>query len=399
MPQFKHHDLRLLNPSFASPLVDVVNDLEYLRRLEMSGTTPYCVFAQLKQVFHFLESLASARIEGNNTTLADYVEHKVTKVRESTEDFREIENIEAAMRNVEGTVQPGSPITETLIRGVHAVTVKDLTREGDATPGAYRKGPVSIRGAEHLPPEPLRVAEYMRELEQFVNSEHAPKYELMKVALAHHRFLWIHPFSNGNGRVVRLLTYAMMLKYGFRVAAHGRLLNPAAVFGADRSRYYRMLALADTGSADGLEQWCTYVLAGVRDELKKVDRLADYKYLQAAVLLPALAFALERQLVTPEEEAVLSVTIKEGEVKAADLEPAMSGLNAAQRTYRLKKLVNAGMLQPVAKGARQYTIGFSHNMLLRGVLRALTDQGFVPPPVVKPEQPKTAEAPEPAAQS
>jgi Fic family protein len=37
-----------------------------------------------------------------------------------------------------------------------------------------------------------------------------PKYDLMKVALARHRFAWLHPFSNGNGRVVRLLTYAML---------------------------------------------------------------------------------------------------------------------------------------------------------------------------------------------
>ena len=40
-------------------------------------------------------------------------------------------------------------------------------------------------------------------------------FDLIKVAIAHHRFVWIHPFGNGNGRVVRLLTYALLIKYGF----------------------------------------------------------------------------------------------------------------------------------------------------------------------------------------
>ncbi|MFO1252233.1 MAG: hypothetical protein U1E77_14110 [Inhella sp.] len=35
----------------------------------------------------------------------------------------------------------------------------------------------------------------------------------------------VHPFSNGNGRVVRLLTYAMLIKYGYPGGAAGRLLN------------------------------------------------------------------------------------------------------------------------------------------------------------------------------
>lgn len=385
MAKFVHHDLRLLAPTFSSPLLDVLTDLEHLRRLEMRGTTPWPVFLQLKEVFHLLESLASARIEGNHTTLADYVETKLAVPTGKTrETLREIENIEAAMRHVEETVQPQQPISEHMIRGLHAMTVDSLTREGDRTPGAYRSGPVQIAQAQHLPPEAIQVPSYMQELVAFVNRADAPKYDLMKVALAHHRFAWVHPFGNGNGRVVRLLTYALLVKYGFQVNTAGRLLNPAAVFCADRNRYYAMLAEADTGSDGALEAWCIYVLTGVRDELNKVDRLADYRHLQAKVLQPALAYARQRQLVTPQEEAVLAATIKAGVVKAGDVAAAMPGLNATQRTYQLKKLVESGMLQPVKAGARQYTIGFSHNTLLRGVIRALTDEGFIPPALAAP---------------
>ena len=384
MIQFVHHPLRLLNPSFDSPLLDVLTDLEHLRRLQIQGTTPLPVFMQLKQVFHVLESLASARIEGNHTTLADYVEARVIDGPNLPEQLQEIANIERAMQQVEDSVDPGAPVTEHLLRGLHATTVNGLTREGDTNPGAYRQGAVKIAQAEHLPPEAPQVPDYMTELVAFINRADPPKYDLMKVALAHHRFAWVHPFGNGNGRVVRLLTYAMLIKYGFRVNAVGRLLNPAAVFCADRNAYYARLGDADAGTEDALERWCVYVLSGVRDELTKVDRLADYEHLKAKVLLPAVNYARERQQITPLEQAVLTTTIKEGTVKAGDLEAAMPDLNANQRTYQIRKLVDGGMLQPTKPGARQYSIGFSHNMLLRGVVRALTDEGFISAELVAP---------------
>ena len=390
-PRFVHHELRLLNPAFSSPLLDVLTELEYLRRLQMRGTTPLPVFLQLKRVFHLLESLASARIEGNHTTLADYVEATVARGTDSAagtgaaEALREIGNIERAMREVEAAVPPATEITEHLLRSLHALTVQGLEREGDRTPGAWRSTPVRIAQAEHLPPDALQVPGYMQELVAFINRPDPPKYDLMKVALAHHRFAWVHPFGNGNGRVVRLLTYALLLKYGFQVSMSnsnlsdfGRLLNPAAVFCADRARYYAMLAEADKGTDEGLETWCTYVLAGVLDEMKKLDRLADHAHLQARVLLPAVAHARGRQLVTAQEAAVLTATSKAGIVKAGDLAGTMSGLSAAQRTYQVRKLVEAGLLQPIAPGTRQYCIGFSNNLLLRGVVRALTDEGFIP---------------------
>lgn len=49
-------------------------ELKHLRWLQLSGTTAPAVFMQIKQIFQFLESLGSARIEGNHTTLADYIE-------------------------------------------------------------------------------------------------------------------------------------------------------------------------------------------------------------------------------------------------------------------------------------------------------------------------------------
>jgi Fic family protein len=323
--------------------------------------------------------LGSARIEGNHTTLADYVESTVAGATHRQEHLREIANIEAAMEYVEAAQQPGEPLTESFIRDLHTLTVRDLEREGDKTPGAYRTCPVWIAQSAHVPPEAVQVPGYMQELVDFINRTDPPKYDLIKIALAHHRFGWIHPFRNGNGRVVRLLTYALLIKYGFNVQARGRVLNPTAVFCNDRERYYQMLADADTGTTEGLEQWCIYVLQGVLAELQKVDQLTRYEYLTRQILIPALDFSRERGLITPQEEAILVASIKAGVAKAGDLADAMPGLSANQRTYQIKKLLDRKMLQPIQPNARQYTMGFTSNYLIRGVIHALSEEGFISP--------------------
>ena len=386
MPAFHHHDLDLLNPAFHSPLVDVVTELEHLRRLRLGGSTPAPVFFQLKHIFHMLESLGSARIEGNHTTLADYVESRLeAQPAKQNDQLREMGNIEEAMSFIEEHFVPGQGVTEHFIRELHAMTVQGLEREGDDNPGAYRHGPVKISQSEHLPPEAVAVPQYMGELVRFINYPHPAKYDLIKVALAHHRFAWIHPFGNGNGRCVRLLTYTLLIKYGFNVKAGGRVLNPTAIFCNDRDQYYAMLGKADTGTPEGRETWCVFVLTGMLDELRKVDRLTDANYLMERILTPALRYASERELITPMEEKVLLATARLGVAKASALRDAIPELNERQRTYQIGKLVERGMLAPIREGARQYTVGFANNFLIRGVIRALSIEGFIPDTLNRPQ--------------
>jgi len=385
MSAFVHYDLRLINPPFDSPLVDILTELEHLRRLRLSGTTPAPLFFQLKQIFHMLESLGSARIEGNHTTLADLVESRLEGQHPDVSDqLREMENIERAMSYIDEHIHPGSVLSEMFIRELHDHTVSNLQREGDSTPGAYRQVPVSIAGASHLPPDFFLVPNYMAELVDFINRDDPPKYDLIKVALAHHRFGWIHPFRNGNGRVVRLLTYLLLIKYGFNVQAGGRVLNPTAVFCNDRDRYYQMLALADSGTMDGMESWCVYVLQGILDELRKVDRLADFSYLQKNILIPALSYAEQRRVITRQETMVLQRAVTSGIAKTGDLTGTLTDLSSGQRTYLIKKLVERRMLQPIKENARQYAIGFSNSMLMRGIIMALSNEGFIPASLNRP---------------
>ncbi len=369
--------LKVVNPSFDSPLIDTLMELNHLRRLKLGGTTTPWIFFQLKQVFHILESVGSARIEGNRTTVSEYIEQKIEHNERSTEQFSEIANVEGAMEFIEENISQGTHFTHHFIRQLHSLVVNNLAEEGDKTPGAYRTWDVQISGAKHTPPEHIRVQEYMDELLEFINSNSAEKYDLLKTATAHHRFTWIHPFGNGNGRVVRLLTYALLIKYGFNVK-DGKILNPTAVFCADRDKYYEMLSKADTGDEKEILAWCEYTLSGILEEVQKINKLLDFDYLYKDILLPTIELAKERGNITLLEYKVLVIAIQKQVFKATDLELAFGGLTARQRTHHIAKMKDAGIIKSIEENGRTYYPSFTNNYLMRSLMVVLEREGFSP---------------------
>jgi Fic family protein len=270
----------------------------------------------------------------------------------------------------------GVAIDRAFVFELHKLTVNNLSREGDRTPGQFRKGNVQITGSNHVPPDAAHVSDYMDELFCFINKRDEPKYDLLKTALTHHRFCRIHPFNNGNGRSVRLLTYAMLIKQGFKVNT-GRILNPTAVFFSDRDRYYEMLSEGDKATDEGLLTWCTYVLNGLNIEISKVDKLCDHDFLANKILLPALAFCKARENITKLETGLLKIAVEKILFQSSDIESAMPGKIPAERSRVLAKLKEEKLIAPLKEGGRKYVINFSNSYLLRGVMDALQKEGFV----------------------
>ncbi len=276
------------------------------------------------------------------------------------------------MRFIEENTEKGTVITHSFIQDLHALAVTGLDHEGDRTPGAYRNINVAIQASSHVPPDAITVRAYMDELLEFINHNDSEKYDLIKTAIAHHRFVWIHPFGNGNGRVVRLLTYALLIKYGFNVK-EGKLLNPTAVFCNDRDVYYDMLSMADSGD---VENWCIYVLGGVVEEISKINRLLDHDVLLGQVLLPTLKHAYERGVLNDNEFKALQYAAKEQVFRAADLE---LDITTRQRSVLIASLKEARFIKPLKEGGREYTVNFVNNPLMRSLVITLEGQGFIPP--------------------
>ena len=374
--KFKSYPLRLLAPSFDSPLTGLIMELDHLRKQQLDSTTPAYLFYQLKRLFHLFESVGSARIEGNNTTVAEYIETKIegeTASPRVDEGIQEIANIELAMGYIEEYIGSGYPI-----KAIQQIIVQDLGREGDMYAGAYRPANVRIANSSHCPPESNLVPAYMEELFSFLRDDASFQFDLIKVALAHHRLVWIHPFNNGNGRTVRLFTYALLLHYKFGVDIADRIINPTAIFCSDRDRYYQMLSEADSGEENKLLAWCEYVLSGLKVEIEKVKRLCDYDYVQRRILMPALDQALERKYITDLEYKILVIAVKKKELQSADLQELFEHKSAATRSAAIMKLVRQGMLCSFENNKRKYYLQFRNNFLLRGIMLALDKEGFLP---------------------
>jgi len=378
--KFIHYDLRLVEPSFGSSLTDLIIELDYLRKKQLGGSTHPKVFFQLKHIFHTLESIGSARIEGNNTTIAEYIETKLTETKKVPPSIKEIQNIEKAMAFIEENVND-YPINRAFLSEMHKMIVDGLLPppegEGDATPGEYRKRNLKINKSSHKPPEWLRVDDYMNELIDFVNRNDSPKYDLLKAAIAHHRFVWIHPYGNGNGRTVRLFTYAMLVKTGFNVNV-GRIINPTAVFCSNRNDYYNFLSEADRGTDEGIMAWVEYVLKGLKEEIEKIDKLSDYDFLRKEILLPTISYSLERKYITDVEAKILKKVVDLQVIQAADVKEFFVGKADAEVSRQIKRLIDKKMISPEKDGTRKYVLRFDNNYLLRSIIKSLGDKGFLP---------------------
>ncbi len=365
-------------PKFDSKLTEIILELEHLKNRPLANTTSENVFLQLKSLLHAVEAVASARIEGNHTTIASYIEKRDDHSHENDEQIIEISNLIAGLDFIDQYIME-EEISADFIRELHRVVVEGLSHEGDKRAGAWRDEPRWIANAKHQPPEPFDVPDLMRELIDYINTDHGEQYDLLKIAIVNHRFVWIHPFGNGNGRTDRLLTYAMLCKKGYIAPNHMRLFNPTAIFAGDRSKYYDMLALADDYTDEHILEWCEYFLSGVRDEIKKTESLADAGFVNKKILLPAIDRMEKASNISSLEGNILGRAVRLNTIKASDIKDLWGKqVTSVAIAQQIKKLRDRNLLKPVKDGGREYEISFANSELTRVVLEQMDLAGLLP---------------------
>jgi Fic family protein len=89
---------------------------------------------------------------------------------------------------------------------------KETGKRIKVIPGEWRKDEVLV--GRHEPPLSDNLPDFLIRFDEAYGSATQRSRRAIATAAAHHRFLWIHPFIDGNGRVTRLMSHASLLKQG-----------------------------------------------------------------------------------------------------------------------------------------------------------------------------------------
>ncbi len=226
--------------------------------------------ASLAELLRLTNSYYSNLIEGNNTRpldieralAADLDEERRNLQLEAAAHVRVQREID--QRYARGELEEPSSIE--FIRWVHRAfyegapesTLQIKRPNGTHYPmvaGELRSAPEhDVVVGRHLPPSSGVVSAFMKSFEQtFRMSGTGAAGQIARIAIAHHRFNYIHPFPDGNGRVSRLMSHAMALHAG--IGAHGlwsisRGLSRGL---AGRPTYKEMMDAADAPRAGDLD--------------------------------------------------------------------------------------------------------------------------------------------------
>lgn len=159
--------------------------------------------------------MASSRIEGTFVTPQEFLLYEMDPKEprpgdEQTKDWLEVLNYNRALQHGCKLLNEDElPICTRLMREMHSVLMQGV-RGRDKTPGDFRLLRAKIgHTARFVPPPPENVVPLMTDLENYINAEGSTIDPLIRAFLVHYQFETIHPFSDGNGRVGRLLLSLM----------------------------------------------------------------------------------------------------------------------------------------------------------------------------------------------
>jgi Fic family protein len=218
-------------------------------------------------------------------------------------------------------------------------------------PGRWRAELPEVAVGHHLPPSYPYVPAFMEHFaRQYGSIRNLEGVRVLAIPAAHHRFNYIHPFRDGNGRVSRLMSHAMMLQAG--LGAHGlwSISRGLARGLNDRTQYKAMMNNADTprqGDLDGrgnlsqraLREFTTWFFKVCVDQIEFMSNLFEFRSLSDRI----------REMVKSSPElpetstSLLQTVLREGEIERSEVPKIMK---QPERTARrtVQQLVHVGLL-------------------------------------------------------
>ncbi len=229
------------------------------------------------------EAVASSRIEGTRSDIADLYAYEARRPKDRSQSDADVREVYNYVHALEYGIERRSslPISLRLIREIHE-RLMEGARGGQRRPGEFRQTQAWIGSPDSTaldatyvrPPVPEMIS-CMGSLEKYIHAD-SPENRLVQMALIHYQFEAIHPFWDGNGRVGRL--FLSLLTVHWDLLPHPLLYLSAAIE-ERRSDYYDLLLRVSTRGE--WKAWLAFFLdrvsAGCHDALQSAKMLQDLR--------------------------------------------------------------------------------------------------------------------------
>jgi Fic family protein len=225
------------------------------------------------------EAVLSSQIEGTQSSLSDLLLFELDEAPGvPLDDVVEVSNYVAALEHGLSRLRDGFPLSNRLLREIHAVLLS-RGRGSGKDPGEFRRSQNWIGGsrpgnAVFVPPPHTAIEDAMAALERFLHADDDGLPVLVRAGLAHVQFETIHPFLDGNGRVGRLLITLLLCEAG---VLREPLLYLSLYLKQHRPAYYGLLD--EVRRRGDWEEWLAFFLEGVRQTaelaVSTAQRLAE----------------------------------------------------------------------------------------------------------------------------
>ena len=207
--------------------------------LQAMRPLPADVTEELSHRYEVALTHHSTAIEGNTLTQSEtqiVIEKGITIGGKSLIEHLEVIGHKEALDFVLELAQDATPIGEREIREIHSFVMKGQAN-GDS--GRYRTLNVKAAGTNYVYSSHLKLQELMEEFVGWLGNPSDP-HPVDFATEAHLRFVTIHPFRDGNGRVGRLILNLLLLRHGYPIA----VLDVA-----QRAEYIAALESAQSGGS------------------------------------------------------------------------------------------------------------------------------------------------------
>ena len=222
------------------------------------------------------EAILSSEIENISCTLDEVLEYEA----EADTGHGQSKAVEKVVKYVRafnaGLERLGNTdkIDSVLLKDLHAVL---LEGEEEGNPGSFRPRQnwigrlgSSASEADFVPPPEQEMYQALGNLEYFINEHQSPMAPLVRCALAHAQFETIHPFTDGNGRIGRLLIALMLCQMK---KLEQPLLYISLYLLENRPEYYdRLTGIRAKGDWLG---WIKFFLLGIELTAKEAIGVSD----------------------------------------------------------------------------------------------------------------------------